>query len=702
MPTGLTGDMRGMGAKALVRVKPEDFRQISDAWPDVVSGQHIVARTLAEEGLTTGFSVFGWDYMFCWTLLGELGFTMYLHRHDQAPAWGAGGYAVGKCAPGLAWVDRRPGMVNLVGGLGWAHGARVPMVVMCSSSPLTWNERGGAQEFNVDRLLGSMWDGVCKWAHRVINVHDIAYWIRKANRDCMREPRGPCIVQVPSDILIQRFDHRHESQLYDSVYGGGTKRAPDVNQGGGRIEDIEKAVDMLLNAERPMIIAGSAVYYSQAWDELKELVELLQIPVHCRRQSRGSVPENHPLHFHGGPRPMVFAETDAGLIIGLELNFLEGFGQPPFFTAAAKFAVVQESPDLHYLTGAPAQVEVSILGNVKQVLRQMIEVAKTKVTSEKIERHQPFVKKMQEIKEAYFNTRIVERVSRLWAKNPCQDCAAPCAVQEDYLKIGAVDWEVLAYEAIQEMQAADSRSSIIIDSFSMSDVCTDKFFANFPGTTVDCGIHQGVGHSMGIGIGLQVARPGRATMGFVGDSGFGIGAMELETMIRYKLPHMTMLCNNHAWGGRSCVETGFYLRPWPEVSWQNYPGFVIPYHEMFKPLGIHTEFITASDQIRPAVRRAMESGKPALLHALGDCSATPPLIVLLALYHAWSWGMKKSDFSAGVQKDFEAMGVPFTVATLGYLNGYGLYPALDELIALTGADKGQCENVLRSMGMTWK
>ncbi len=699
---GMVTDQKALGGKQLPRVTPDRFREITDAWPDEVAGCFIVAKTLAEEGLFTGFSVFGWDYMYMWTLLGQLGFTMYHHRHDQAPAWAAGGYAIGKCAPGLAIVDRRPGMVNLTGGLAWAHGARVPMVVLGSGAPITWMERGGAQEYNVDRALGSMWDGVCKWAHRVLDVHDIAYWIRKAHRDCMREPRGPCVVQVPSNFLIDRFNHRAEYQLFDAAYGGGAIRAPEVNQGGGRIEDIEKVVEMLLNAERPMIVTGSAVYYSQAQEELKELVELLQIPVHCRRQSRGSIPETHPLHFHGGPRPVVFASTDAVLIIGLELNFLEGFGFPPLWNAQAKYAIVQESPDLHYLTGTPYGTQVAILGNVKQVLRRLIEVAKTKVTPEKLERHQAFVKKMQEIKEAYFNTRIVERVSRLWGVNPCQNCTSPCSARDEYLRIGAVDWEVLAYESIQEMQANDSRSSIIIDSFSMSDVCTDKFFANFPGTTADCGIHMGVGHSLGIGIGLQVARPGRATMGFVGDSGFGIAAMEMETMIRYKLPHMTMLCNNSAWGGRSCVESGFYMRPWLEVSWQNWPGFVTPYHEMFKPLGVHTEFITACDQIRPAVRRGMESGKPVLFHALGDCSSTPPLIWVVAIYQAWSWGMKKEDFPIGMQKEFEAMGVPFTVATLCYLNGYGIYPKLDELIALTGANKGQCEDVLRASGIPFR
>jgi thiamine pyrophosphate-dependent acetolactate synthase large subunit-like protein len=309
---------------------------------------------------------------------------------------------------------------------------------------------------------------------------------------------------------------------------------------------------------------------------------------------------------------------------------------------------------------------------------------------------------MQEIKDAYFNERIVQRVQNNWNANPCRHCVSPCSARDEYLRIGAVDWEVLAYETIQELQANDPRASIIIDSFSMSDVCTDKFFANFPGTTLDCGIHMGVGHSLGIGIGLQVARPGRASLGFCGDAGFSVAALELETMMRYKLPHITLLCNNHAWGGRSCVETGFYLRPWLEVSWQNYPGFVIPYHEMFKPLGVHVEFITQSEQIRPAVRRALESGKPALLHALGDCSATPPLIIVLAIYHAWSWGMKRSDFSTGIQKDLENAGPVFTVATLGYLNGYGIYPKLDELIEITGADKRQCEELLRAQGIPWR
>jgi len=688
MPDMMT-DMKGLGATVLPRVEPEKYHEIVDTWPETISGSYIVAKTLLEEGIDTGFSVFGWDYMYAWTIFGQMGMTIYHHRHDQAPGWSAGGWAVGKCKPGFAIVDRRPGLTNLVPGVAWAHATRTPMLVLCSTSPLTWNKKGGAQEINAEEVFGSMWGGLAKWAHRVLDYHEIPYWIRRAVRECQQEPRGPCVVQIPSNWLQERR-HRREYDLWDTAYQDSEKRPPEIQQGGGRPADIEQVIDLLMKSERPMICAGSAVYWSQAWNELREFAELLNVPVHCRRQARGSIPEDHPLHFSGGPRPFVFAETDFAIIIGLEPNFLEGWFQPPLWNKSSKKVVIQENPTLHYLTGAPTNVEVAILGNVKEVLKQLIAVAKEKV-KEGPKPWDGFVKRMQEIKENYFNEYTVKKIKNKFEKNPCDGCASPCHAQEAYLKLGAVDWEVLAYEVCQCM---DPDGSIIIDSFSMSDVCTNKFVARYPGTTLDAGIQMGVGHSLGIGIGLQVARPGRQSVGFVGDAGFGVAAMELETMLKYKLPHTTIICNNSAWGGRSCVETGFYLRPWKEVSWGMSPA--VPYHEMFKPLGVHVEFITNAHQIRPAMERAFSSGKPQLIHALGDCSDTPPLIIVLAIYHAWSWGMKLSDFAPGIREELSNAGPEYAVATILYLNGYGIYPELSEIAPLCGTTVEACEEILKA------
>jgi acetolactate synthase-1/2/3 large subunit len=688
MPDMMT-DMKALGAKVLKRVEPENYMEIVKEWPETISGSYIVAKALAEEGLVEGFSVFGWDYMYAWTIYGELGLTFYHHRHDQAPGWAAGGYAVGKCKPGLAHVDRRPGLTNLVPGVAWAHATRTPMVVMCSTAPLTWNKKGGAQEIDAEQVFGKMWGGIAKDAHRVLDYHEIPYWIRRAHRECQQEPRGPFVVQIPSNYLQARA-HRREYDLWDTAYTDSETRPPEISQGGAKPEDVEQLIDMLLKAEKPMICAGSAVYWSKAWEELAEFAEVTNVPVHCRRQSRGSVPEDHPQHFSGGPRPFVFAETDFAIIIGLEPNFLEGWFQPPLWNKNSKKVVIQESPVLHYLTGAPTNVQLAILGNVKEVLKQMVAVAKEKMP-EGPKPWDAFVKRMQEIKESYFTEYTKKKIEAKWEKNPCDGCASPCHAQEAYLKLGAVDWEVLAYEVCQTQ---DENGCLIIDSFSMSDVCTNKFVARKPGTTLDAGVQMGVGHSLGIGIGLQVARPGVQSVGFVGDSGFGVAAMELETMLKYKLPHCTVVCNNSAWGGRSCVETGFYLRPWKEVSWGQSPA--VPYHEMFEPLGVHVEFITAHDQIRPAMERVWKSGKPALVHALGDCSATPPLIVVLALYHAWSWGMTLKDFSPGIREEMGNAGPEYAVATLLYLNGYGIYPEISELAPLAGTTVEACEEILKA------
>ena len=123
---------------------------------------------------------------------------------------------------------------------------------------------------------------------------------------------------------------------------------------------IKKVVQLLMKAERPVIVAGEGVHWAQAGPELQELVELLQIPLHMRRTARGSVTEDHPLAFGGAYRSEVWRSADVMLIIGLRLGWLEWYGLPPAWPPDAKRIVVHESATDGW---SPLPTEAFIVGN---------------------------------------------------------------------------------------------------------------------------------------------------------------------------------------------------------------------------------------------------------------------------------------------------------------------------------------------------
>jgi acetolactate synthase-1/2/3 large subunit len=216
---------------------------------------------------------------------------------------------------------------------------------------------------------------------------------------------------------------------------------------------VEKVVHMLIKAKKPIIVAGDGIFWSKASGELRELVELLSIPVITRRMGRGAVPEEHPLAFGGGFRRPIQMQSDLVVIIGLRMNTLEGFGLPPRYPENVKY--VQIAEDQEELT-TRLLTEYSISGSPKQVLRQMINFARD--LKAKPDRHEwlAFVTKEKE----------ADRVST--------------------------------------KAAVDKDATAILDGLTMSGFFTDKFKSTFAGQLLDGATWAGVGHSVGMAIGAQL------------------------------------------------------------------------------------------------------------------------------------------------------------------------------------------------------
>ena len=353
---------------------------------------------------------------------------------------------------------------------------------------------------------------------------------------------------------------------------------------------IEKIVSMFLEAQRPAVIGGDGIYWSGASDELREFVELLNIPVITRRMGRGAVPETHPLAFTGGFRTPILNAADVIAIFGLRMSRLEHFGQPPTYRHGARYIMVSEAYD--DLEGR-LPTEVRLMANPKLVLRQMIDCARERIKTppERVK----WLDDVTKTKEAFRKKRLeaIGDVSRARPINP----------------------HFLAQEIADFL---DDSATLILDSYTMAGFTTDKFEAKFAGQVLDAGTDGGVGHSVGIAMGAQMGRPGKQVLALLGDGGMGVAGFDIETAARYKIPTVYLLFNNSAW-----ISTEFQKTALPKVgSWGMLPD--IRYDKMFGEMDCHTEFVVEPEEIRPALERSFASGRTSLINVIPDNTVLPP------------------------------------------------------------------------------
>jgi acetolactate synthase-1/2/3 large subunit len=165
----------------------------------------------------------------------------------------------------------------------------------------------------------------------------------------------------------------------------------------------------------------------------------------------------------------------------------------------------------------------------------------------------------------------------------------------------------------------DDSATVIYDSFTLVAFITDRLEAKFAGQVLDASTYGGVGHSIGMGIGAQLARPGKQVIGLIGDGGIGVAGFDIETAARYKIPVVFFLFNNSGW-----MSTEYQKMLCPTMdSWGMLPE--IRYDRIFAEMGCHTEWVTEPRQIRPALERAFHSGKTAVINAVPDTTVLAPL-----------------------------------------------------------------------------
>lgn len=540
----------------------------------LVDGGRIVGRVLAAQGVKHLFAVNGGHTWPILAVLREFGVKLIHMRHEQSCAYAADGWARTTGTPGVCSVTAGCGLTNAVTGLATAGLAGSAVVCIAGQHPTTEDALGSFQEAYGSEVCRSF----SKSVKRVLDWAQIEVDLRQAFREAMAPPQGVTLVEIPTNILYHRGQE-------DTQRRGAKVFAPAALRSGGDPDSIAAAIEILAAAERPLIAAGDGIFWSRAAGELQALAEATGIPVYARRSGQGAVPEDHPLAVRGPWKKPFTGRADAVLAIGFRFWSGEKFGEAPTWSAGARYIQADATATR---IGLHVPAEVAIVGDAQLVLRQLADAARGRDWAS----------------PARAGWR--DEVARVRASFD-RDAEALERAHHDDTPIHP------ARVARELCEVIDRDATVVIDSFTMSGWMSQWLHARFPGQILDAGPLAPVGHGVGMAIGAQLARPGKQVVLVIGDGGLGVGGFDLETARRYGLPIVAVLWNNGSWGPS--------FEEMPFLKDRTDPFDMLPgqrYDRMFEAMDCHGELVERPEQFRPALERALRSGRTALVNVIGD------------------------------------------------------------------------------------
>ena len=341
---------------------------------------------------------------------------------------------------------------------------------------------------------------------------------------------------------------------------------------------MREAIALLRNADRPLILGGSGVWWSDGATAFQAFVEATGIPFYTTPMSRGTVPEDHALSFLSA-RSTAFAEADVIVSVGTRFNWIIQFGHPPRFGKDIKVIRVDiDQTDM----GHNREVDVPIVGDARAVLEQLAAESKGNIDSN---RYSAWVRKLRVLDAG----KQAEREKAMSTDNLPIHPLRLCKEVRDFIRRDAI---------------------LIVDGQEILNFARQSIPTFLPGHRLNSGTFGCMGVGLPFGIGAKVARPDKQVVVLHGDGSFGINAMEIDTAVRHRVPVICVISNNGGWTADAPWEM-----PLPK------PGRHLGrtrYDLMARDLGAHGEFVEKPHEIRPALERALASGKPAVVNVLTD------------------------------------------------------------------------------------
>ncbi|MFX1563198.1 MAG: thiamine pyrophosphate-binding protein [Promethearchaeota archaeon] len=533
-----------------------------------MNGAKAIAKVLKAERVKHVFSLPSGEILPIYDELANEGINIITMRHEQAVGNAADGWARVTRSPGVCIVPIGPGLVNLIPAIIQAYYMGSPMVaiVPCISQKLV--NMDATYDIDAQAILGTM----TKWAKRCLYPHRIGEFVQKAFEEARSGRMAPTLLEIPKDILTTPYKSEKASFSFTS--------SSRLERAQGDPSLVKKAVELLSKAQRPVIIAGSGVYWSGACKKLVKVARLFSAPVACEGLAVGCIPQKHPLSIHNAIANPFLKQADVLFVIGAKLDEFLGFGRDPsFYAEDAKLIHVDVVPSV---IGKNRPAQVGIVGDASAVLTQMLE------TAGKLARKRAAASFAKQTRESWRQLFEVFDKDGLSSEVPIK----PQRLMKE----------------IREFASPDSL--FVLDGGDTTAWAYLYLRANYPGQIIGSqGPLQHLGAGLPISIAAKLAKPKTPVYLITGDGSFLFNVSELDTAVRHKVPVIVIVNNDSAWG---LVYHTRLLKTRSEEKAKQ--GTVLRedtrYDKLAESLGASGELVTQPDEIKPALERAVESGQP--------------------------------------------------------------------------------------------
>ena len=528
----------------------------------LITGAEILTRQLRTEGVEVVFNLPGDPMGEINTAMRAAGIRLVNFRHEQASALAAQAYGYVTRRPGVAVVPSGPAMTNAITGLEAARSNCWPLLLIGGNGDLSRRYRGDFQEAPQVEAATPF----CKWSVGVENPRQLPYYVHTAIQKMMNGRPLPVYLDLPSNVITGRVEE-DEVTFHPPV--------PAMARPMADPHLVKDAVKQIVAAERPLLLIGKGVAWSDAANEVRQLVERLQIPFVPSPMGKGVVADDHPLNVQGA-RSYALQNADLVVLAGARFNWIFHFGEEPRFSPNVKVVQIDVDPS-EIGNGVPA--EVGLVGDAKAVFGQLLEEADGMRPAET-----PWLPSLQ--KEVAKNAEAIA----------------------GFLNSGTLPMNM--YQMYREVvQVMDDDATITADgenAMAISRVMVPNYL---PRHRLDAGVSGCMGVSVPYSIGAQVATPGKQVFSFNGDYAFGWNGFEAETAVRCDLPIVFVVANNVSVGGPQKMELG------TRAKGEEQPEG-IRYDQVMEAFGGHAEYVERPGEILPALERSLASGKASLVNVV--------------------------------------------------------------------------------------
>jgi acetolactate synthase-1/2/3 large subunit len=529
-------------------------------------GGKLVARALKLAGVECIFTLSGGHVMPIYDGCLDEGIRIIDVRHEQATTHAADAWSrlnPGKI--GVAVVTAGPGVTDSVTGVANAWRANSPILCIGGQGPFVNLGRGSLQEMDHVSLMKP----ITKYSAACYDTERIPEYIERAIRHAVSGIPGPAFLELPMDVLMNSAD------VDEAVYPPINTMPPLLTP---HRDDVLAALNILRNAERPVLMSGTSVKWSNAQPQLNAFLEKTNIPAYANGMGRGTIPRDSK-HLFNRTRRDALEQCDVVVLAGVVLDFRMKFGQT--IPAAAK--IIQLEMD-NLLIGHNRASDVALVGNLACSFDALLKTMDDEGITLDFSAYASALREKEDTISQAETAKQASDAVPIESSRLCKEIASFVEQFDDLIVIG-------------------DGGDIVASAAKVVPIPKN-------GAWMDPGPLGTLGVGMPFAIAAQIAHPDKRVLIIYGDGSFGLNGFEYDTAVRFNLPIVGIVGNDAAWGQMLRPQKAFYGRlAATQLAYTRYDKVV-------EALGGHGEHVEQPSEIRPAIERAFASGKPACVNVV--------------------------------------------------------------------------------------